>query len=215
MAETFENLQAVLEDERFPGIDHRLRSGGHIDLDEVRAYELLVQAEPFLVSFYDRYDCRLINAPEGYFYLLSEGTLLGQRRLTVADMLVGQVLALMFLDSAQLKSGGRVHVDQVLAQLELIVGQDPLAVLLAPRRRGRDRETDNRKIREDVEKALRTLERLGFILLPREAAGLVQIRRSILRFIDPVRRSNDLLATLRELIRQGSVAVSGDDEGEE
>ena len=103
---TYTSLDQVILDPLFPAIDHRLRTGAHIDMDDIRSYEFLLQAEPLLQVFYEGYGCRLANGQEGYFYLLSEGDLLGRRRLSGAEMLVGQVLALLRMDPAYLEKGG-------------------------------------------------------------------------------------------------------------
>ena len=145
---TCDSLEEVILDPLFPGIDHRLRTGGHIDMDDIRAYEFLLHAEPFLHAFYEGYSCRLMNGQEGFYYLLSEGDLLGRRHLSGAEMLVGQVLALLRMDPSYLKRSGQIPVDHILSHLEMLLGRQRLVEVLAPRARGRDSETDNRKIRE-------------------------------------------------------------------
>ena len=68
-------------------------------------------------------------------------------------MLVGQALALMHMDPRYLQSRGRVPVEHVLSNLEMLLGQERLVELLAPRSRGWDRELEGRKIREEVDRA--------------------------------------------------------------
>jgi chromosome partition protein MukE len=213
-SKTYESLEQVVTDPLFPEIDHRLRTGGHIDMDDIRSYELLLQAEPFLQVFYEGYGCRMVHGQEGYYYLLSEGDLLGRHRLNAAEMLVGQVLALLRMDPSYLKTTGRVPIDHMLSHLEMLLGRQRLVDLLAPRARGRDAETDNRKVREAVEKAINGLGRLGFLVIERTSGNVVP-RKSIMRFADPVREAGDPAAALEDLVRRGEVGVEELDKGGE
>lgn len=210
-SKTYDSLEQVVTDPLFPEIDHRLRTGEHIDMDDIRSYELLLQAEPFLQVFYEGYTCRLVHGQEGYYYLLSEGDLLGRHRLSVAEMLVGQVLALLRMDPSYLKTTRRIPVDHILSHLEMLLSRQRLVELLAPRARGRDVETDNRKIREAVDKAVNGLGRLGFLAVER-TSGNVLPRKSIMRFADPVRNADDLAAALEELIKRGEVELDDEEE---
>lgn len=213
-SKTYRSLEEVILDPLFPGIDHRLRTGGHIDMDDIRSYEFLLQAEPYLLVFYEGYACRLVNGQEGYYYLLSEGDLLGRRRLSVAEMLVGQVLALLRMDPAYLKKAGQIPVDHILSHLEMLLGRPRLVELLAPRARGRDAETDNRKIREGVDKAINGLARLGFLTVERMSGNVIP-KRSITRFAEPVRDAREIAAALADLIRIGEVELDEEDEQSE
>jgi chromosome partition protein MukE len=208
---TYESLEEVVTDPLFPGVDHRLRTGGHIDMDDIRGYEFLLQAEPFLQVFYEGYACRLVHGQEGYYYLLSEGDLLGRRRLSTAEMLVGQILALLRMDPSYLKTTGRIPVDHILSHLEMLMSRQRLVDLLAPRARGRDAETDNRKIREAVDKAINGLARLEFLAVERTSGDVIP-KKSIMRFADPVRDAGDVAAALEELMKRGAVELDDDEE---
>jgi chromosome partition protein MukE len=210
-SKTYESLEQVVTDPLFPGIDHRLRTGGHIDMDDIRAYEFLLQAEPFLQVFYEGYACRLVHGPEGYYYLLSEGDLLGRRRLSTAEMLVGQILALLRMDPSYLKMTGRIPVDHILSHLEMLLNRQRLVDLLAPRARGRDAETDNRKIREAIDKAINGLARLEFLTIERTSGDVIS-KKSIMRFADPVRDAGNLATALEDLMKRGAVELDDDEE---
>ncbi len=211
---TYTSLDQVILDPLFPALDHRLRTGGHIDMDDIRSYEFLLQTEPLLQVFYEGYACRLANGQEGYFYLLSEGDLLGRRRLSGAEMLVGQVLALLRMDPAYLKKAGQIPVEQILSHLEMLLGRQRLVELLAPRTRGRDAEMDNRKIREAVDKAINGLARLGFISIDR-ASESVMPGRSIARFTEPVRDAREMSVALEDLIKLGEVELDDEEQQNE
>ncbi len=214
MSEPFISLEAAIRDPRFAEVDVALRSGVHVDREDLGPYTFLEAAREVLEDFYAAYDCRLAQGAEGYFYLVSEGLALGQRRLSLAEMLVGQVLALMWMDPAYLRTARKVTQAQVLQQLELLLPHKELFGLLAPRSRGRDQETDARKIRETVSKALRELARLGFVHLePKDEA--VALRRAVMRFCDPVRDAKDRGAALANLVQKGEVALPETEEVED
>jgi len=200
----FQSLEDVITDPLFPSLDQRLRKGFHVDSDDIAEYELLEIAADRLEAFYAGYECRLVHGPEGYWYLLSEGDLLGYRRLNLAEMLVGQVLALMRMDPAWLSETGWIPRTKMLETLENLLGRERLGAALAPRRSGRDHHADERKIREAVDKAIRGLEALGFLRLRAETGELLP-RRSLMRFVGPVRDSADPADALRQLIRDGEV----------
>ena len=214
MSEEYNTLEETILDPLFPELDHKLRSGYHVSMDDIRAYEFLLQAEPHLQTFYSGYRCRLVHGQEGYFYLLSEGELFGRHRLSAPEMLLGQVLALMRMDPAYLKSSGRIPKDHVLSTLEMFVGQQRLTQRLAPRSRGQDRETDNRKIREEVDRALAGLARLGFVDKISDGTELLP-RKAIMRFVDPVRQAEDIETALQRLAQTGGVDIEENDENGE
>ncbi|MEM5788091.1 MAG: chromosome partition protein MukE, partial [Syntrophobacteraceae bacterium] len=80
--------------------------------------------------------------------------------------------------------------------------------------RGRDAETDNRKIREGVDKAINGLARLGFLTVERMSGNVIP-KRSITRFAEPVRDAREIAAALADLIRIGEVELDEEDEQSE
>src|SRR2546428_245413 len=104
----FARLEDVIRDPLFPELDVALRQGRHIDRDEADRYAFLLDAQTHLEIFYRRYGCELMHASDGYFYLLPRGDQLGRRHLTAGEMLVGQVLALMYLEPSAVQAGGAV-----------------------------------------------------------------------------------------------------------
>ncbi len=198
------SLEEVIADPLFPSLDHRLRGGFHVDGDDIAEYEFLELAADWLQGFYRRYQCSLVHGAEGYWYLLSEGELLGHRRLGTAEMLLGQVLALMRMDPAWLSETGWIPRAKVLETLEHLLGRERLAGLLAPRSRVRERHADDRRIREAVDKAINALESLGFVRQRRESGELMP-RRPLMRFVAPVRGSGDPREALERLVREGEL----------
>ncbi|WP_245215186.1 chromosome partition protein MukE [Pseudomonas aeruginosa] len=134
----FDSLEEVIVDERFPEVDLMLRRGRHIGRDDGCPYDYLVEAQALLEPFYRRFGCELIQQSDGYFYLLPSGERLGRRQLSVGEMLIGQVLALMYLDPVTLQHGGMATREALLQRLSGLLGTDVLVRTLNPRRRKYD-----------------------------------------------------------------------------
>jgi chromosome partition protein MukE len=130
----FTRLEEVLLDELFPEVDVSLRQGRHIDRNDSDCYTFLVEAQAQMEPFYRRYGCELVHSTDGYFYLIPTGDQLGRRHLTVGEMLVGQTLALAYLDPATVSAGGIVNREQLLSRLAGLLGERELVQALNPRR---------------------------------------------------------------------------------
>jgi chromosome partition protein MukE len=207
----FESLEAVIADERFPDVDLMLRRGRHVGRDDGSAYDYLVDAQALLEPFYRRFGCELIQQSDGYFYLLPSGDRLGRRQLSAGEMLVGQTLALLYLDPATLEHGGLVRRDTLLERLAGLIGQDILVRTLNPRRRRYDERIAAETVRTQVAEALRRLSDLGFVDIVDEAG--LRLRPALMRFAEPVRGLGDRAAALERLVARGEVLMG--DEGEE
>ena len=200
----YERIGDVIADPLFPELDLALRRGRHIDLEDVGLFSLLEGARPLLVAFYDRFGCELVYTPDQVVYLLPRGDQLGRRRLRREEMLVGQALALLFLDPSTVATRGRVPQSRVLEVLINLLGQEGTTVALAGKRRRRHETADARKVQERLRSALLGLSRLGFIELDGET---VRLRRALSRFIEPVRGEGDRAAALARLVAGGAVEV--------
>ena len=214
-ARRYARLEDVLQDPCFPELDLALRRGVHVDPDDVRLHAFLEEARPHLDPFYDRYGCELRQTPEQAFFLHPRGDQLGRRHLGRAEMLVGQALALLRLDPETTATAGRVPATRVLEVLGQVLGDEGTsAALTQSGRRARRSETaEQKRVRTELRKALRTLARLGFCEFHDDT---VQLRGAALRFADPVRAAGDVQAALARLVRTGEVvlreeASDGDD----
>jgi chromosome partition protein MukE len=132
-------------------------------------------------------------------------------------MLVGQTLALLYLDPATLQHGGAVRREALLERLSALLGTEMLVRTLDPRR-ARKSKYDERiaaeSVRTKVSEALRRLAELGFIDLL-EDTGL-RLRPALMRFAEPVRGLGDWSAALERLVRAGEVVLeNGEAESEE
>jgi chromosome partition protein MukE len=212
-ASAFHTLEEALADEHYPDVDLALRRGRHIGRDDGTMYEYLVDAQALLEVFYRRFGCELIQQSDGYFYLLPSGDRLGRRRLSAGEMLVGQTLALLYLDPATLQLGGVVGREALLQRLAALLGTDTLVRTLDPRRfrRGKyDERIASESLRTKVGEAVRRLEDLGFIDLLDDAH--LRLRPALMRFAEPVRSLGDPAEALERLVRVGEVALDADEQ---
>ncbi|HSU40497.1 MAG TPA: chromosome partition protein MukE [Polyangiaceae bacterium] len=204
-ATKFLTLGDAVQDEHFPDVDSALRRGRHIDRDDTSWFGFLADAADMLEPFYRRFGAELVYRADGYYYLLPTGDRLAKRYLSVAEMLVGQALTLLYLDPATVEQGGRVRRDQVLGHLATVMGTDALVRALNPKRRRYDERVAQETVRTRVADALRRLGALGFV----EALGAeeLKLRPALLRFAEPVRASADSTAALSKLVASGELAL--------
>ncbi|POA33372.1 MULTISPECIES: chromosome partition protein MukE [unclassified Pseudomonas] len=211
----FQTLESVIGDESFPEVDLMLRRGRHIGRDDGLLYEYLVDAQTLLELFYHRFGCELVQRSDGFFYLLPTGDRLGRRQLSASEMLVGQTLALLYLDPSTLQHSGVVSRDDVLQRLSGLLGAKRLFFALNPRKRSERNyieHTAGESIRSQMAEVLRRLAELGFIDIFEE--NRIRMRPALMRFADPVRGLEDSQSALEQLVSRGELAV-GSSEDEE
>jgi chromosome partition protein MukE len=206
---SFHNLEEVLEDQIFPEVDLALRRGHHIDRDEPDRYAFLSDSQSILEFFYRRYGCELVHTNDGFFYLLPLTDEMGRRHLTAGEMLVGQTLALLYLDLATVQAGGLVQQETVVSRLSGLIGQRELIQALNPRRRKYDERVAQETVRGEIAKAIRSLSYMGFIDLIDEAR--IRLRVSLLRFAESVRGMTDPQEALSKLVAEGKAVVLSND----
>lgn len=217
----FQSLEVVIGDEHFPEVDLALRRGRHIGRDDGTVYDYLVDALDHLEPFYRRFGSELVQRSDGYFYLLPSGDRLGRRHLSTGEMLVGQTLALMYLDPATLQHGGGVQREALLQRLSGLLGTETLVRTLNPRKRKFDERIAAETVRTKVAEALRRLAELGFIDAVDD--GMLRLRPALMRFAEPVRDLSDQHAALERLVQSGEVVLgdayeedaNGEDNGAE
>ncbi|MEO1335404.1 MAG: chromosome partition protein MukE [Myxococcota bacterium] len=204
-ASGFQSLEDVIADEHFPEVDLALRRGRHIGSDDGAVYEYLVDALDHLEPFYRRFGAELVLRSDEYIYLLPLRDSLGRRQLSPGEMLVGQTLALMFLDPATVADSGIVRQDDLLRRLSEILGTDTLVRTLRPQKRKIDERTSGEIARTGVAKAARMLADLGFVDAIDERR--LRLRPALMRFADPVHDLSDQQEALERLVRRGEVRL--------
>lgn len=209
----FASIGDVVADEHFPDVDLALRRGRHIDRDDLGWYSLLIDGQEQLEPFYRRFGCELVHASEGYFYLLPTGDRLGRRHLSVPEMLVGQTLALLYLDPSTLQQGGAVTRAHALSHLASVLGSDALTRALNPKRKRMDERAAEEQVRSKFAEALRRLATLGFVDLL-DGDGL-KLRAALMRFAEPVRGQGSSVEALEKLVARGELVMGTGDADEE
>jgi chromosome partition protein MukE len=204
----YSELQDVVLDPSFPELDLALRRGRHIDREDLTLYTLLADAQDHLEVLYRRYGCELVHKSDGYFYLLPTGEKLSRRQLGPGDMLVGQALALMYLDPATIEHRGRTTLENVVAQLVVVLGSDALIRAFNPKRKRYDERIAQKTVRAKVAEGVRRLAALGFVDLDGDE---LRLRPALLRFAEPVRGTSAPAEALARLVASGEVALVEDD----
>jgi len=208
----FASLEEAIRDPVFPQVDIALRRGRHVDRDDGDWYTFITDAQDHLEQLYRRYGCDLVTQSDGYFYLLPLGDDLSRRHLTAGEMLVGQTLALQYLDPSSLQTGGVITREQLLMRLGGLVDPRELARALEPRRRRfEDERIVHEIIRKRVAEAVRRLGALGFIEIL--DTDQLRLRSALLRFADPVRGLQEIEDALERLIASGQVVHTRDVHG--
>ena len=214
MSTRFASLEEVVQDLMFPAVDVALRRGRHIDREDGDWYAFITDAQDHLEQLYRRYGCELVTQSDGYFYLLPTGDQLSRRHLSAGEMLVGQTLALQYLDPSTIQSGGVVTREQLLSRLAGLVGDRELAKALEPRRKRFDDERIVHEIiRKRVAEGTRRLATLGFIEILDE--DHLRLRSPLLRFADPVRGLSDASVAMERLIAKGEIVDLDAEDGVE
>ena len=200
----FQSLEDVIADDHFPEADISLRDGRHVGRDDGPVYDYLVDAQDHLEPFYRRFGYDLVHRSEGYFFFLPSGDRRSRRHLSAGEMVVGQTLALMYLDPSTLQQGGLMQREQLLDVLSGLLGVKTLARKLNPRRKRFDERIAGETVRTKVAEALRRLTNLGFIDAVDDK--LLRLRPALMRFAEPVREVSDQHAALERLIQSGEIA---------
>jgi len=216
MSSTFTRLEDVLLDDLFPDVDLDLRRGRHVGREDGPTYDFLLDAQEHLEPFYRRYGAELVQRADGYFFLLPTNDRLGRRRLTAGEMLVGQTLALLYLDPSTLQHNRTIARELLLQRLSSLVGTEVLIRTLNPRKRKYDERVAAETVRRQVDKAVNSLAKLGFIHAV--DSDRIQLRPALMRFAEAVRGADESTAALERLIASGEVDEgegSNEPEGEE
>jgi len=204
----FQQLQDVLLDDEFPALDLALRRGRHVDRDDLAWYQLLGDAQEHLETFYRRYGCELIHKSDGYYYLLPTSDRLPRRHLAVGDMLVGQALALLYLDPSSVERGGLVTREQVVAQLVAVLGEEGLVRTFHARKRRIDERAAHKVVRAKIADAVKRLASLAFVELVGD--DQLRLRPPLMRFAEPVRGVAAPEEALARLVADGEVAMASE-----
>jgi len=206
MSDRYGRLEEVVLDPLFPDVDLALRRGRHVTADDLAHYTFLSDARGHLEELYRRYGCELMHKSDGFFYLLPTGEKLGKRHLRPVEMLVGQALALLYLDPRTVEAGGTIVRDDVLGQLASVLGSDDLVRALYPGKKRVDERVAQEGVRAKVNDAIRKLGTLGFVSTTDE--GRIKLGPALLRFAEPARLGEPPDVLLARLAQEGELVLT-------
>lgn len=194
----------------FPTLDSALRSGRHINIDELDNHEFLMHFQPELEQFYHRYNVELIRAPEGFFYLRPRSTTIIPRSvLSELEMMLGKILCYLYLSPERLAHEGVFTVQELYEELLSLADENRLLKFVNQRSTGSD--LDRQKLQDKVRSSLNRLRRLGMITFIGQDNSKFIITESVFRFGADVRSSDDLREAQLRLIRSGEAVQLGEE----
>lgn len=198
-------------DKHFVGADLILRRGGHINRSNLSFYQFLIDNFDELKSFYQGYQCELVQHPDGFFYLLSKGGLIPTRLLPMPCVHLGMFIAMKARDPEITRSSGRIGLENLLQSIETLVPRETLQKVYAPKQRESLADT---RIAEEIQKALKTLAEMRFLEIQGET---IRPLEAIQRFAEMARHDNnpDELSRLVLSEQRGVVFQTPDESTEE
>lgn len=169
---------------QFAEIDTALRRGKHISRSEIGTYEFITQNFDEFESYYLAYEVRLVQHPDGFFFLLAKGGLMPTRILGRSAMHLGMFIAFKRRDPDLTRYDGRMSISGLLKDLETSVPAETLAQVYAPKQKA---SLEGERIHTEVLRALKVLADLDFI----EISGDQLIaNEAINRFAELAKHSN-------------------------
>lgn len=198
-------------DKHFVGADLILRRGGHINRSNLSFYQFLIDNFDELRSFYQGYQCELVQHPDGFFYLLSRGGLIPTRLLPMPCVHLGMFIAMKSRDPEITRSSGRINLENLLQSIETSVPRETLQKVYAPKQRESSADT---RIAEEIQKALKMLAEMRFIEIQGDT---IRPFEAIQRFAEMARHDNnpDELSRLVLSEQRGVVFQTPDQSTEE
>lgn len=173
----------IFHSRQYAEIDTALRAGKHLSRHDYLSYEFVAQNFDELERHYGSYGNRLIQHPDGFFFLAGKG-LIPTRLLERSVMHLGKFIALKTRDPELTRSNGRIGMQELLHDVE---ASTPPQILTKVYSRNRKEVLTGAAAYEEIARALRVLNELGFVEI---IAGDVVPREAIHRFAEVARHDN-------------------------
>lgn len=197
---------------RFASTDSVLRRGGHINRSDFADYQYVAEHFDDYERFYQNYGARLVQHPEGFFFLSAKAGALRVRLLPKSAMHLGMFIALKSRDPEITRTSARIPLEVLTAELDNSVPRETLLATYAPKQREASAPS---RVLDEVQRCLRLLAELRFIDFD---GSQIRPREAIRRFEDLARHENDPdeLTRLSLEVRRGVVfdAPEPDDPGD-
>jgi chromosome partition protein MukE len=176
-----ENLGKAIANPLFPIADYKLRRGVHLSIEDVELFDFVKLNYPELAPFYRRYEAELVEGAEGYFYLVSQGAMFGQRQFSKVEMLVALTIAHLYRDpELRVRGTGEISADHVIARLEALKTMEDITRIMTETRVKADLHPA--RMREAVLDAIKKLAALNFLHLLDSSGARFRCKRPIHRF---------------------------------
>lgn len=205
----------IYHDKHFVDVDLILRQGGHINRSNLTLYQFVIDHFDEFKSFYQGYQCELVQHPDGFFFLLSKGGLIPSKILPKPCVHLGMFIALKTRDPEITRSSGRISLSNLMQSIETSVPRETLQQVYAPKQR---ESLSDARIAEEIRKALKTLTDMRFIEMQGE---VIKPLEAIHRFAELARHDNNpdelsrlVLAEQRGVVFQTAEEETDDDKDE-
>jgi len=183
----------IYKNPNFVEIDVILRRGGHINQSDIVLYQFLIEYFEEIKSFYEGYQCALVQHPDGFFFLVSsKGGILKTRVLPKTCMHLGQFIAYKMLDPEITRSSGRLSIAQLMKSMEIAVPRETLLATYAPKQK---EALQNTRITEEIKRSLEILKELRCINI---TGDIITPTEAINRFKELARHDNEPDTATRE-----------------
>lgn len=204
---TYDSIIDVMNDPLFSEVDAMLRAGINIIPEDNTLHSFVNAAHDHLKDYFSKVYMTLRCSPEQVYYNhMQRRTGVPQRKMSELTMVIGLTMVSMNLDMrSALENSNWVAVDHLVERLMEKLSEERMRELFGSRRGGAMTQFDLDKIREDVMKCMRDLQRKNFIRVDNET-NCYMPTAAIYRFIDPLRgvaTDNEIPERLFNLIKEG------------
>jgi chromosome partition protein MukE len=176
---------------KFAEIDIDLRRGRHISRNEISRFEFITQNFEAYESFYAAYGARLIQHPDGFFFLVAKGSLMPTRVLPRSVMHLGIFIAFKRRDPDLTRTNGTMSIAGLIQDLETSVPPETLVKVFAPKQKA---SLEGERVHTEIMRALKMLADLDFIEI---SGDRVVANEAINRFAELAKHANSLSNTTK------------------
>jgi chromosome condensin MukBEF MukE localization factor len=176
----------VTEHQLFPKLDTALRRGIHITSSDYVSHEFLARNFVELATFYGRYDASLIDHPDGFFFLRTDGSVIPNRSLSKPCMHLGQLLAYLARESAIARTRGILQLDELYQTMSTMCAAELLAQIYVPNAKN---SVSPQQIKNEILRCLKVFAQLNMITFERGREA-IQLTEAIGRFTEMARHNN-------------------------
>jgi chromosome condensin MukBEF MukE localization factor len=176
----------IIEHPLFPKLDTALRRGVHITSSDYVNHEFLARNFVELAAFYGRYDASLIEHPDGFFFLRTDGSVIPNKSLSKPCMHLGQLLAYLARASAITRTRGVLQLEELYQTMSTMFAADLLAKIYVPNAKN---SVSPQQIKNEVLRCLKVFAQLNMISFERGREA-IQLTDAIGRFTEMARHDN-------------------------